>query len=101
MCRCPTVTCVQVHATNAAGSTTSFFSAPITLDETPPTCTPPPLLPASSSVADTILLACGAGGACDRGIFSTVVWIGPEATGLRLRIDESTCEDDERRFHTS
>ena len=57
----------QVTAVNGAGGMTTFWSDPVTVDYTPPLCTPPKLLPLSASLDDSILISCAAGGRCDRG----------------------------------
>ena len=54
---------MQVHTTNAAGSTSSFFSQPIVVDYTPPVCVSPGLLRASTDASDALLDAC-LGGVC-------------------------------------
>ena len=88
-------TCVQVHATNQAGSTTHFYSRPITVDPTPAVCNPPSFSPISGLPSDGIVLACEDGGRCDRGFYGTLTWISPLAAGFRYDVPLDVCADPE------
>ena len=85
-----------MHSTNAAGSTTSYFSRPVTVDDTPPECAPPPLLyPATDALTDRVVRPCAHGGACDRGPHGDLTWLGLDSTGVRAQFGAAACTDPE------
>lgn len=84
-----------MHATNQAGSTSSFFSRPITVDTTPPECESPAILPASNRSGDAVAYSCADGGDCSRGYYGEFTWVGTEVTGLGVFAHTDICHDPE------
>ena len=86
---------IQVHATNQAGMTSSFFSRPITVDTTPPVCVAPKILAASNRSTDVVAYSCAQGGDCGRGYYGTFMWVGPRVSGLAVIAQGGMCSDTE------
>eukprot|EP00964_Phaeocystis_antarctica_P013572 scaffold7450_cov76-Phaeocystis_antarctica.AAC.1 len=86
---------IQVHATNQAGMTSSFFSRPITVDTTRPVCVAPKVLPASNRSTDAVVYSCAQEGDCNRGYYGTFMWVGPQISGLGVFAQGGMCTDPE------
>ena len=86
---------IQVHTTNQAGMTSSFFSRPITVDTTQPVCVAPKVLPASNRSTDVVVYSCAQGGDCGRGYYGTFMWVGPHISGLGVFAQGGMCSDPE------
>ena len=89
---------VEINTTNQAGLSTTFFSLPITVDETGPTCIPPTTSPVSKDITDNIVRPYDPNGG--NGWYRSLTWIGPKISGLKVDVVRDVCTDPESGFRS-